>query len=699
LSLKQAQQVLSEYFGYDSFLSNQQEVIESVLDGKDSLVLMPTGSGKSICFQIPAIIQSGVGIVVSPLISLMRDQVTDLSEKEIEAAYLNSSITTQEQEQIKKQVQQNEIDILYTSPERLNSNKFYRFLHSLENINLFAVDEAHCVSTWGHDFRPEYTNIKNIVNNFQAPVLALTATADKATRRDIIKQLGLDFTSTKIFTSSFDRPNINLQVLPSEKKLIKIKKYIRTRQEDSGIVYCLSRKSTEKVAKKLRGWGIDAKHYHAGMDSQLRDERQKKFIYDETKVICATIAFGMGIDKPNIRYVIHYNLPKNIESYYQQIGRAGRDGADSDAILFYDRQDLGKLKHFAKQSGQSKIQLAKLNHMTKFAESDVCRRKALLSYFGEVYEGECDNCDVCATSEKSSIKTEEVQKALSALVRVSDPVKPETLVDILLGNRKMKLVSSGYTDIETFGAGEDLNFNEWRSYIDQMINIGLIAYSYQDPDKIEITDYGKKVLAEKKEVRLKAVESTKEYISVEPKLELEQKQDNLFAKLRKLRSKLAQKREVAPYMIYNDSTLEELAETQPLTKNQLKEISGLGTKKIERYGAQIIKTIADYIKKHKQNFEQKKIVLASYQVESNIRKIQQELDLDKQEIYKELTRLYQQGYNLDINNFISKDSLETIEDYISSQGVPDSLSEINELVKQELSEAKINLILTHLEQK
>ncbi|MFB6182223.1 MAG: DNA helicase RecQ [Candidatus Magasanikbacteria bacterium] len=712
MAIKKAKQALSKYFGYESFLSKQKEIIEAVLGGKDSLVLMPTGGGKSICFQIPGIIQPGICIVVSPLISLMRDQVDALVEKDIQAAYLNSSISKKEQQVIKQEARAGELDILYTSPERLNSSRFFNFLENL-NINLFAIDEAHCISAWGHDFRPEYTNLKKIKKYFSKPIIALTATADEQTRKDIIKQLGLSVSNTEIFKTSFDRPNLNLQILSSQKKLIRIKKYINNKGDASGIVYCLSRKSTERVAKKLRGWGIDAKHYHAGLDSSTRDKRQREFIYDQTQVICATIAFGMGIDKSNIRFVIHYNLPKNIESYYQQIGRAGRDGADSDAILFYDKEDLGKLKFFAKQSDREEVQLAKLNHIRKFVENDVCRRKTLLAYFGEMYQGLCNNCDVCAQDPSILKEDEAVKKVLSALARLKKHVSIENLASVLIGEYKYVISSKGFDDIKTFGLGDDKTKEEWKNYINQLINLGLIKFSFLDSNKVEITKLGKKVLVEDISIELfehgiksdqassknkKTGQFKEGYLSGDYGIEeSDQEKDNLYFKLKKLRKKLAKKQDVPPYVIYHDSTLEQIVSETPLNFKQLRQVEGIGSKKCNKYGEEIINTIIKYISKNPDDFDNKKVVYCKHYLDENISEISKSLCLETKKIYRIFEKLSRSGYNINLTKFVDKNTVSSIKEYIEEKEEAVGAEEVRQHISRNLPKEKVNFILTHID--
>ena len=448
MNLTTGQEALKKYFGYDTFRPMQSEVIEAIYAGQDVLVLMPTGGGKSVCYQIPAITMPGTAIIVSPLISLMKDQVEGLRGNGVKAAYLNSSQNTSEQEAIEGKFLQGAYDLLYVSPEKLLAQNFIPVMKAAK-INLFAVDEAHCISAWGHDFRQEYTQMSYLKREFpEVPVTAFTATADKLTRKDIVKQLNLD--SPEIFVASFDRPNLGIEVRPGQKRLQQIIRFIRQHPDQPGIIYCLSRKSTEDLAEKLRKNGITAGHYHAGMSPQQRMKCQEDFVNDTVPIICATIAFGMGIDKSNVRWVIHYNLPKNIESYYQEIGRAGRDGAPADTLLFYSYGDVMILEEILRknESSQTELQLAKLNRMREFAEALVCRRVILLNYFSESTEKSCGNCDVCKNPPEYFDGTVLTQKALSAIYRLREQVASNMLINILRGAGRREIFQRNYHKIK-----------------------------------------------------------------------------------------------------------------------------------------------------------------------------------------------------------------------------------------------------------
>jgi ATP-dependent DNA helicase RecQ len=599
-------QVLKRYFGYDEFRPMQAVIIDTIMAGRDVLVLMPTGGGKSVCFQIPAIVLPGTCIVVSPLISLMKDQVEGLKAAGVRVAYLNSTVSGQSVRKIENDLYEGKLDLLYVSPEKLLSADFAPLLKNT-NINSFAIDEAHCISSWGHDFRPEYTQLGFMKREFpNIPIVALTATADKVTRKDIIRQLQL--VEPEVFIASFDRPNIRLTVRPGQQRLEQIITFIRNRKHQSGIIYCLSRKNTEDLSAKLNAAGIIARPYHAGLTDSQRSLTQEDFINDKIPVVCATVAFGMGIDKSNVRWVIHYNLPKNMEGYYQEIGRGGRDGGRTDTLLFYSYQDVTVLEDLIRQGAaeQVAIQLNKLERMRQYAEAQTCRRRILLSYFGEHLSENCQNCDVCIDPPRLFDGTVLAQKALSAVVRVQERASAGIIADVLRGSGKREIFEKGYHTIKTYGAGRDLSNAAWMHYLQQLIHLGMVEPAPEEQHALKLTPNGSRVLYSQEKVAMVQFISIKdrkaaEQIQLRQLSKVEQVgkrkrvRDALFEQLRKLRSQLAQEHGVPPYIIFSDASLEEMAGTRPLTLEALSNVSGVGALKLEKYGEQFLKIILEYV--------------------------------------------------------------------------------------------------------
>ena len=602
---------LKSYFGYSEFRPLQEDIIKNVLSKKDTLVLMPTGGGKSICYQLPALLMEGTAIVVSPLISLMKDQVEALQANGIVARSLNSTNTETENATLRQECMQGRVKLLYISPERLQSE--INFLLRDIQISLFAIDEAHCISQWGHDFRPEYTQLKMLRRQFpQIPVIALTATADKMTRRDIVNQL--EMKNPQIFLSSFDRPNLSLEVkkgYTQKNKIQTICNLISRHPGESGIIYCMSRKGTEKVAELLQERGYEAAVYHAGLSIEEREQAQDDFIKDRVQIVCATIAFGMGIDKSNVRWVVHYNLPKSMESFYQEIGRAGRDGLPSETVLFYSFADIIQLSKFAQDSNQQEINKEKLNRMQQYAESDICRRRMLLNYFGETMDHDCGNCDVCKNPPQRFDGTIVIQKALSAIARTNQQISQHMLIDILRGSCSSEMVDKGYSKIKTFGVGRDIPGRDWHNYLLQMLNMGFFEIAYNENNHLKITEAGNKVLfgktraplvvikydepiKKKSTSRSKVKEGTKiPYTLITDNFE--KGIDTLFEALRVERKKLADQQAIPAYIVLSDKTLRQLATERPRTLDDLYSISGFSTYKVDKYGKDFIKVIREHV--------------------------------------------------------------------------------------------------------
>ncbi|MEM6802655.1 MAG: DNA helicase RecQ [Bacteroidota bacterium] len=686
---------LKEYFGYESFRPFQREIIDSVLNQEDCLVIMPTGGGKSICYQIPAILMKGMTIVVSPLIALMKDQVEGLRANGVKAAYLNSSISPGRQAEIIEEVGLAEIDLLYVSPEKAVSEDFSQLLRRVK-IALFAIDEAHCISSWGHDFRPEYTQLNYFKRMFpHIPVIALTATADKITRRDIAKQLALS--GPKVYLSSFDRPNLSLSVLPGRRRIEQIIDFIRLRPGQSGIIYCTARKTTESIAAKLQAAGFPAAAYHAGMSPQARSRAQERFINDEVPIICATIAFGMGIDKSNVRWVIHHNLPKNIESYYQEIGRAGRDGLDSDTVLFYTYADVMQLHYFLEESGQKELQLAKLERMQEYADAQVCRRKILLSYFGEHLNENCGNCDVCKNPPTRFDGTVLAQKALSAIARLREQVGINMLIDVLRGSGRKEIIEKGYDQIKTYGAGRDMSVSHWQEVIRQLLHQGFIEIAYDQKNVLKLAAASREVLFLGRKVMLvhpsemQAINQKKKGSYQKPKTKREIWEEGLIEELRNIRKMLAEQENLAPYQVIADVGLEEMVKRYPTHPVDMAQVSGMSKRKLDQYGKAFISCIIDYI--CNQDYLPKGtsniVSLALYQQGMDMEEIGQHRGISPETVISHMGVLYQEGYEIEPARVLPQTTLDRIHTACQQLGPKASSKTYFSYLGGEVSYAKI----------
>lgn len=589
-------ETLQSVFGYRQFRPHQQEIIESVIRGEDAFVLMPTGGGKSLCYQIPALHREGLGIVISPLISLMKDQVDALCANGVRAAFYNSSLGAAESRQVLARLHAGELDLLYVAPERLMSEAFLERLQEIP-VALFAVDEAHCVSQWGHDFRPEYVQLGRLRQIYpHIPLVALTATADPQTRTDILERLGLR--GAKIHIAGFDRPNIRYTVVDKIKPMAQLATFLQVQGDKCGIVYALSRKRVEEVATRLAASGLKAAPYHAGLPDAERKSVQEAFLKDDLQIVVATVAFGMGIDKPNVRFVVHYDLPKNIESYYQETGRAGRDGMPSEALLLFGYGDIAISRGLIEKGGnpeQNRIELHKLSAMVSYAEPLTCRRRALLGYFGESLEEDCGNCDMCLNPPQRYDATLDAQKALSCVFRVGQRFGAGHVIDVLRGSNNQRIQQLGHDRLSTYGIGQDKSSEAWGNLIRQLVHLGYLSQDVANYSVLKLTESARPLLKGKRQLflaqpRLKATEKNP---AKKRSSDLEYN-EALFRRLREVRKRLAAEAGVPPFVVFNDATLAEMAALLPSHEDALLSINGVGAHKLEKYGRPFIETILDF---------------------------------------------------------------------------------------------------------
>jgi len=647
--------LLKTHFGFDNFRPNQEAIINDIFSGNDILAIMPTGGGKSLCFQLTALLLPGTAIVISPLIALMKDQVDALHANGISAAFYNSSQSSANQNKVLEDLHNEKIKLLYVAPESL---PFLLPHLNHSKVSLFAIDEAHCISAWGHDFRPAYTQLGQLKDSFaQIPVVAFTATADVATQVDIVKQLHIP--KAKKHLASFDRKNLFLEVRPGTDRLNQILRFLKSRPEESGIIYCLSRKNTEMLAEKLKAKGYEAQAYHAGLEAQERTRIQEDFVNDRTPIIVATIAFGMGIDKSNVRWVIHYNMPKNIEGYYQEIGRSGRDGLPAHTLLFYSFADVLQLRQFIEESTTKEFQLAKLERMQQFAEALSCRRIALMNYFGEHIFENCGNCDNCKTPPKFFDGTILAQKVCSAVYRLEEKEALGMLVDVLRGAKNANVLDKGYQYLKTYGVANNVSWLDLQQYIIQMINQGILEIRFHENGRLLLTPLANKILFENKQVQLASLQPKEKINKNETVTKAET--IGLFEKLRQLRRKIAVEENVAAYIVFSDASLKDMEAILPKNEFEFLQVSGVGQAKNEKYGQRFLEVIQEHLEKEKPKISTQ---LQSYQLFEkgmSISEIASHRNLKEDTIYGHLVSLHQEGKPIDLHTYISEEEIRKVQ--------------------------------------
>jgi len=701
------QHTLKTVFGFSTFRAPQQEVIERVVAGEDVFLVMPTGGGKSLCYQIPALHRDGLAIVVSPLISLMKDQVDALLANGVRAACFNSSLSPAETGRVSRQMEKGELDLLYVAPERLMQPEFLERLNGLK-LALFAIDEAHCISQWGHDFRPDYVKIGRLRGLFPAvPIVAMTATADPETRKDIIRQLGIDQAS--VYVAGFDRPNITYTVIPKHKPLAQLLSFLNSRRDEAGIVYALSRKRVEQVTERLRSAGFDAAAYHAGLPDEERCRVQDAFRRDDLRIVVATVAFGMGIDKPNVRFVVHYDLPKSVESYYQETGRAGRDGLPSEALMLFGMGDVMTARSLIENSDNAervRIELQKLNAMVSYAEALTCRRRALLAYFGDQREQNCDNCDICNDPPQRFDATEAAKKALSCVYRVGERFGARHVIDVLRGAKGQRIMDLRHNKLSTYGIGAELSVVEWDNIMRQLIHLGYLVQDFSRFGALGLSQAARPVLRGETQVILGR---PRDVARVEEKtsrrgIPKEGANGALFEALRVLRKQLADAASVPPFVVFSDATLVEMCRKQPRDERELLMVSGVGNQKLKRYGAQFLEVIAahgcmageqaqqpDSLESHPDVSETLRDTYRLYREGLSLSQMAVRRGLKDATIVAHLEELAAEGLDIDLRRFVDQDKLPLIEARLESLG-PVSLSALKDGLPDSISYCDLRLV-------